>query len=438
MKRFVCIVAIVFVLFFAGSDPASAISRESGISKDIPADACLVMGRYDPKAAAWTSSAYDKLLKSSYFLSVREAGSLDDADECDVAVRISQPDTWSVRAEIFSAATKERIAAVEEKGFFISSPADKVVSGVFAALGEGTALRARLLEERKLRLAGLKTQKEEAAKASAPDKQPVAAPPSGVVSDVDELPAARAVVNKNAYAIVIGIERYRQKLPIADFALRDARLVGDYLTRVMGYPGEHIVVLTDEHAAKSDFEKYFEQWLANHVEKGATVFVYYSGHGAPNPKTGDAFLVPYDGDPAFIDQTGYPLRRMYAALGKLPAKEIIVVLDACFSGAGERSVLAGGARPLVLQLDKSVRVPGNVTVLAASSGSQISSTYKEKGHGLFTYFLLKGIRNEDVVRPDGSLAVQDLYGYLKPQVERIARRQFNNEQTPQLIAPGKP
>ncbi len=439
MKRLACIVTIVLVPFFAGYGTASAFSPQPGVSKDIPADACLVMGRYDPKAAAWISSAYDKLLKSAYFLSVHEANSLDEADRCDVAVRISQPDTWSVRAEIFSAATKERLAAVEEKGFFIASPADKVVSGVFAALAEGTALRSRMLEERKLRLGRLKQQKEDsAAKTFLPDRrQPVAAP-SGIVSDVDELPAAGNITNRNAYAIVIGIERYRQKLPNVDFAIRDATLVGDYLARVMGYPVEHIVLLTDEHAAKSDFEKYFEQWLANNVEKGATVFVYYSGHGAPNPKTGDAFLVPYDGDPSFIDQTGYPLKRMYEALGRLPAKDIIVALDSCFSGAGERSVLAEGARPLVLQMDKSARIPGNVTVLAASSGSQISSAYKEKGHGLFTYFLLKGIRNEDVVKRDGSLAVQDLYGYLKPQVERIARRQFNNEQTPQLIAPKKP
>jgi len=74
-----------------------------------------------------------------------------------------------------------------------------------------------------------------------------------------------------------------------------------------------------------------------------------------------------------------------------------------------------------------------MTVLSASSGEQTSSTYDEKGHGLFTYFLLKGIRNEDVVRSDGSLKVDDLYSYLKPQVERIARKQYNNEQTPQLI-----
>ena len=159
----------------------------------------------------------------------------------------------------------------------------------------------------------------------------------------------------------------------------------------------------------------------------------FSGHGAPNTKTGDAYLVPYDGDPAFIDQTGYSLKRMYEALGKLPAKEIIVTLDSCFSGAGGRSVIAKGARPLVMNLQGNVAMSRNMTVLSASSGEQISSTYDEKGHGLFTYFLLKGIKDENVIQQDGSIKMDDLFSYIKPQVERIARKQFNNEQTPQLM-----
>ena len=253
------------------------------------------------------------------------------------------------------------------------------------------------------------------------------------LSDVDELPLMKAKSNKNAYAIVIGIENYRQKLPTVDYAAADAKIVAEYLTKTMGYPEENVITLINDRALKSDFEKYFEQWLANNVEKGGTVFIYFSGHGAPNLKTGDAYVVPYDGDPSFIAQTGYPLKRMYDALGKLPAKEIIVALDSCFSGAGGRSVLAEGARPLVMNLQKSFILSKNMTVLAAASGEQISSTYKEKGHGLFTYFLLKGIKNEEVVNPDGSIRMDDLFGYIKPQVERIARKQYNNEQTPQLM-----
>lgn len=254
-------------------------------------------------------------------------------------------------------------------------------------------------------------------------------------SDVDELPAIKAKLNKNSYALVIGIERYRQKLPKADFAANDAQKVTEYLTKVLGFPEENVITLLNDRALKSDFEKYFDRWLANNVEKDSTVFIYYSGHGAPNPKTGDAFLVPFDGDPAFIDETGYSLRKMYEALGRLPAPEIIVALDSCFSGAGGRSVLAKGARPLVMNLKNDVGLSKNITVMSASSSDQISSTYDEKGHGLFTYFMLKGIKDDDVVNKNGSLRINDLFGYIKPKVELIARKQYNNEQSPQLIEP---
>ena len=251
-----------------------------------------------------------------------------------------------------------------------------------------------------------------------------------IKSDVDELPAIKIKPNKNSYAIVIGIENYRQKLPKADFAVADAKTMTEYLTKVMGYPEENVVTLLNEHATNVDFAKYFEKWLPNNVEKDGSVFIYYSRHGAPNTKTGDAYLVPYDGDQSFIEQTGYPLKKLYESLNKLQAKEIIVPLDSCFSGAGGKSVIAKGARPLVMNLEQDIKLSKNMIVLSASSGDQISSIYEEKGHGLFTYFMLKGIK-------DGITEIGELFDYLKPHVGRTARKVYNNEQTPQLIAPEK-
>ena len=257
------------------------------------------------------------------------------------------------------------------------------------------------------------------------------------ISDIDTPPSAKVTPNKYAYAIVIGIETYRQQLPKATFASHDAQTVTEYLTKVLGYPQENVITLLNGNASYVDMVKYFEKWLPNNVPNGGKVFVYYSGHGAPNPTTGESYLVPYDGDPSFIDQTGYPLKRMYDSLGKLAAKEVIVALDSCFSGAGGRSVLAKGTRPIIVSVENSLLASKNITVFSASAGSQISSSYDEKGHGLFTYFFLKGIKNEDVVKADGSLEVRDLYEYVKPQVESMARRKYNNEQTPQLIEPKK-
>ncbi len=252
-------------------------------------------------------------------------------------------------------------------------------------------------------------------------------------TNIDVPPPGNVTPSKTRHAVVVGIEQYRKKLPQADFAANDARVMADYLSKVLGYPEENVAVLLNDNAAKTDLEKYFEGWLPNRVEKGDSVFVYFSGHGAPNPKTGKAYLVPYDGDPSFVDQTAYPLDRLYDRLGKLPAKEIVVVLDSCFSGAGGRSVIAKGMRPMVLSIENPVLAGGKTAVIAASSGDQVSSTYEAQKHGLLTYFLLKGLRGEADRDQSGQIELSELFEYVKPQVERTARREFNNEQSPQLL-----
>lgn len=262
--------------------------------------------------------------------------------------------------------------------------------------------------------------------------EPVSPQPA-VASDVDNPRRLREGRRKNAHAVVIGLDHYRNKLPRADFAEHDARVMVEYLARTMGYEQQNVALLLNEHATKGDFEKYLESWLSNRVESGDSVFIYYSGHGAPHPRTAEAYFVPYDADPTFIEKTGYPLTRLYDQLASLPAKEVVVVLDSCFSGAGGRSVIAPGIRPIVTELKSPLLAKGKTVVLAASTGQQVSSTYEEKGHGLLTYFFLKGLQGEADTNGDGAIDLVEIFDYLKPQVERIARREFNNEQTPQLI-----
>ncbi len=248
--------------------------------------------------------------------------------------------------------------------------------------------------------------------------KPVAARP---ISDVDDLPEA-AASNPKAHAIAIGIERYREALPRADFAADDARLFAEYAKRVLGVPEDGVALLLDDRATRGDFVKYLERWLPNRVAAGDEVYIYFSGHGAPEPKSSDAYLVPFDGDPAYLSETGYSLKHFYSQLGKLPAAKVTVVMDSCFSGAGGRSVVASGARPLVQV--KGPEIPGKLTVISASSGEQISNSYKEKGHGLFTYFFLKGLK-------DKGSDLKAVFTYLGPEVSAIARRLNNADQTPQ-------
>ncbi len=240
-----------------------------------------------------------------------------------------------------------------------------------------------------------------------------------IFSDVDE-PTRSGADRPDDFALVIGIEDY-QSLPKADFGARDAQAVRKHL-EALGVPARNIVSLEGQTATKSKLQSYIEEWLPLNVKEDSTLFVYYSGHGAPDPKTGDAYLVPWDGDPKFLKTSSYSLKQLYANLAKIKAKNIVVVLDACFSGAGGRSVLAKGARPLVTKVEQDLPASNNLTVLAAASGDEITGTLDDQGHGLFTYYFLKGL-------DQGKTGSRELFDFLKPKVEDEARRQ-NREQTP--------
>lgn len=263
-------------------------------------------------------------------------------------------------------------------------------------------------------------------------KAAVAAPAFAAVapsyrSDV-EAPAFRLPEDESKFAIVVGVESY-QSLPKAEHAGRDAKSVKTHLL-ALGYPERNIVLLTDQQAGKSGLEKYLESWLQRNTTEDSKVLFYFSGHGAPNPEDGQAYLMPWDGDPKFLEATGYPVKRLYAKLNALKAKRVLVAMDACFSGVGGRSVVARGTRPLVGKVDAGEGVAGRVAALTASANDEVTGTDEASGHGLFTYQLLKALNARE-----GKATIKDLFDALSPKVRDAARRD-NRDQTPQLIGNG--
>ena len=247
--------------------------------------------------------------------------------------------------------------------------------------------------------------------------------------DVDQPPAARTPQDPQAFAVVVGLEKYRDVGGV-EYAARDAQAVYSYLTESMGFKTENVVLLKDERAGRSDLSTYLGPWLSDRASRGKSrVFIYYSGHGTVDPKSGETYLVPYDGDPAYPETKGFSLKELYASLGRLPGAEVVVALDSCFSGSGGRSLRQPGIRPLVPV--KAAPIPENVVVLSASGGDQVSASHPQARHGLMTYFLLRGLGGEAAADRDGKVTTLALYRYLAPAVETEARRQ-HVEQSPRL------
>lgn len=253
-----------------------------------------------------------------------------------------------------------------------------------------------------------------------------AAPPQAPPRREPLAPSYRRPERPDDVAIVVGVAKYAD-LPEALYAEADAEAVKAHLL-ALGVPQRNLIHLAGPRATLTSLKKFVETWLPNNVRPGSRVYFYFSGHGAPDPRTGSSYLVPSDGDPNYLSETGYPVRELYAKLSASGAKEAVVLLDACFSGAGGRSVLAKGARPLVVRREAPEAPPAAVTVLAAAAEDQITAAHEEAGHGLFTYFLLKGL---DGAAGKGPVTAASLHRWLSPKVADEARRQ-NREQTPAL------
>ncbi len=246
----------------------------------------------------------------------------------------------------------------------------------------------------------------------------------------------KAFQQPNANAVVIGIRQYREDVsPKVSYAVQGELAIAAVLETQGGIPKTHIKLLTDAKATVGDFRSYFGDWLRMRVKPDSTIYVYYAGHGTPNPKTGEAFLVPWEGHPDFPSGL-YPLNELYETLNGLPAKEIVVMLDSCFSGSEGRSVLAKGARPMAVSVENPLLAGGKVIVLAAATGNQISSDYDKAGHGLFTYALLTGLRGDADADKDAIVTLKEVFPYVRDWVAHTAVEELNREQTPVLL-PGE-
>lgn len=241
---------------------------------------------------------------------------------------------------------------------------------------------------------------------------------------------AKVPIRPRDVAVIIGIDGYRS-LPPASYAEADAR---GYRKRLLslGVPEENLVILGGEKASRNDVVKYIEEWLPTQVHPDSNVYVVFSGHGAPKPDDGTAYLVPWDGDASFLKTTAYALDEFLDHLNALRARNIFVVMDACFSGTGGRSVIARGVRPLVA-VKTQVKSWDRLTIFSASESRQIAGGLDDKKSGLFSYHMLNGLGGAADADRDGHITAAELHSYVRPRVVVDARRE-GREQTPTLRA----
>ena len=267
--------------------------------------------------------------------------------------------------------------------------------------------------------------------------------------DIEEIPQNSKTTLENGIAIIFGIQEYRHTFA-ATYKNRDAATFFRYCREVLGIPEERIVLRTDSDATKAEFDYIFEPrdtpnqgWLKkrlrNPQEAARTdVIVYLAGHGFPDLSTGSPYLIPYDVRP---EQTtnGVSLEKLYQSLGEFGAQSVTVFVESCFSGAsgyergGGEQLLALNMNPVFPVIEQPMIGPQTV-VFTATSGKKPSNNRDDLKHGIFTYFVLKGLGGTADGDGDRAVTVEELFAYVEREVPRKALESpLDREQVPELL-----
>jgi hypothetical protein len=238
--------------------------------------------------------------------------------------------------------------------------------------------------------------------------------------------------SRDAVAIIIGIENYR-RVAKADFANADAKEFYTYASRALGIKPENIKLLVDDGADDIEMLNAFQNWLPLKVNKGKTdVYVFYSGHGYPSQDGNSLYFLPFNVDKQYLDRTSVKQKEVVSALQKAQAKSVTMFIDACYSGqtrGGE--VLIAGLKPIVAKPDEKA-YPAEFTVITASAADQFSSASQDLKHGIFSFYLMKGMEGDADGNKDGKITSGELQQYLSEMVGRQAMG-LNRTQNTQLF-----
>lgn len=243
-------------------------------------------------------------------------------------------------------------------------------------------------------------------------------------SDVDTSIPETNIANNRTFAVIIANEHYDMVTPVA-LASNDGSVFKEYCEKTLGLPAENIRYYEDASygimlRAMRDIKD-----IALSHSGNLNIIFYYAGHGIPNEETKDAYLMPVDADGKQVEGC-YSLRRLYQELGELNALQVVVFLDACFSGAKRDGGMLTAARGIALKA-KPAEARGNMVVFSAASDDETALPWDEKAHGLFTYFLLKKLQESQ-----GNVTLKELGDYITTNVRQKSVVVNRKPQTPSV------
>ncbi len=255
-------------------------------------------------------------------------------------------------------------------------------------------------------------------------KKPTTARPVGTVADIDMNLPYNPVTDRNVFAFIFANQNYNSMGEVP-FALNDGKSVETYCRQILGLPKENINVYNDATLGQMREAIAYMKDLCEVYNGDLELVIYYAGHGAPDEVSGKALLIPVDAYKP-KQEVCLSMDEFNSTLASLSNKATTVFLDACFSGSQRTGDMIAECRGVGLR-PKPMQLGGNVAVFSAVTDAQTAWHYDEKGHGMFTYFLLKKLRETD-----GKATLGEIAEYVKENVSRKSLTINRQRQTPTL------
>jgi hypothetical protein len=229
---------------------------------------------------------------------------------------------------------------------------------------------------------------------------------------------------RNVWAAVVGINDYPH-LPKLKYAVNDARAFQQFLIEKNRVPAENITLLLNEKASLKNLRSALGTRLKNAAGQNDMVIIFFAGHGATERDATSAdgdglekYLLPWETDPFDLYSTAMPMREIAHIFGRIRSDRLIFIADSCYSGAsGGRTISVTGTRANITDgfLERLSGGRGKV-ILTASAANEVSIEKDELQHGVFTYYLLEGLRGAADTDRDGIVTVDEAYRYVSEKV----------------------
>ena len=244
--------------------------------------------------------------------------------------------------------------------------------------------------------------------------------------------AIKSKTNDNKLALIIGIENY-SNIVKASYADNDARYFKDYAKNTLGIKNDNIKLLVDEDATFNKIHKILRKWLKSKVIPNKTeLIIFYAGHGlaTQDGDKQDLHLLPQNADTDMLSISSISRNNLFKEINNLNPKSVTIFFDACYSGTSrDNKSLIDSARPVKILKDVENDIPENFTIFSASQLNQMSSGLKNGEHGIFSYYLMKGLEGLADQNKDKKITNGELQAYMKSNVSQKAA-EWGRDQNP--------